>query len=103
MHTLAHTQQLQRGWLCLQAGGALKDTAAAADDHAPHATTSFIEEGAYVVLLHYLKTQQEWLKKKIQYCKAGCKSDKTLFSFYQPGDKVQGHEGSGTYSGLKFK
>lgn len=84
---------LSLGW------GGLKDTAAAKDDHAPRATTSFIQEGGYVVLLHYLKTQQE----NILYCKAGCKSGKTLISFYQPVDKVQECEGSGTYSDLRFK
>lgn len=41
-------------------------------------------------------------KEKIQYSKAGCKSDKTLISFYQPVDKVQGCEGPGTYSDLRY-
>lgn len=42
-------------------------------------------------------------KENIQYCKTGCKSDKTLISFYQPVDKRQECEGPGTYSHLRFK
>lgn len=42
-------------------------------------------------------------EKKLLYCKAGCKSGKTLISFYQPVDKVQECDGPGTYSDLRFK
>lgn len=45
MHTLAHTQQLHGAGFVSGLGGGLKDTTAAADDHAPHAPTSFIQEG----------------------------------------------------------
>lgn len=44
MHALAHTQTLHGAGFVSGLGGFLKDTAAAEDDHAPRATTSFIQK-----------------------------------------------------------
>lgn len=48
MHALAHThtEQLHGAGFVSGLGGFLKDTAAAEDDHAPRATTSFIQKDA---------------------------------------------------------
>lgn len=68
MHMLAYTYaiQLHVSLFCVSAVGFFlrKNTTADEDDHAPHATINFKWEDGEVVLLHYLKTQHELLKKK---------------------------------------
>lgn len=51
-----------------------KSAAAAEDDHTPHETINFIQKDGEVVLLHYLKTQHELLKKKYSTVKPASKA-----------------------------
>lgn len=64
--------------------------AADEDDHAPPATISVVQEAAEAGLLHYLKTQHGWLKKKIQYGETAFQRDKSTHLIYQPAPNRQG-------------
>lgn len=108
MHMFAYTHaiQLHVGLFCVCALLVFflrKNAAADEDDHAPHATIDFIQEDGEVVLLRYLKTQHELLKKKYSTLKQASKLISPLTSFYQPVYNAQWYEGPGTYSDLRFK